>query len=277
MSLRFTQTILGATGMIVLGAALVAAQDTSKVKPRSDRRIPISKEAPGEVVRTDTVTVTVYKTDTLTLTQRVVDTLRLTNTVTVTRVDTVAPIPPPLRLPNGFYAGLAAGFTSPAGALYTPNAAGGTAQAQLGWQNAKQVFGFRLDANGAWPGKDSEFSNLQGQARLMNFSADAKAQLPFVNHLLGATHRFALYGIGGYTYTMYKNVPMRVDSPTGTGLLFVPGTDNWHRNSGWNAGGGASMLFGHSELFVESRVLAFDPSNAPMVRQIPIVFGMNWY
>ena len=54
-------------------------------------------------------------------------------------------------------------------------------------------------------------------------------------------------------------------------------TDSWHNTSGWNAGGGASMLFGHSELFVESRVLAFNPSNAPMARQIPVVFGMNWY
>ena len=52
MSNRFTtQTILGAAGMLVLGATLVSAQDTSKAKPRSDRRIPISKEAPGEVVR----------------------------------------------------------------------------------------------------------------------------------------------------------------------------------------------------------------------------------
>ena len=214
MSFRFTtQTIFGTTAMIALGAALAAAQDTSKVKPRSDRRIPISKEAPGEVVRTDTVTL--FKTDTLRLTTRVVDTLRLTNTVTVTRVDTVIPTPPPIRLPNGFYAGLAAGFSTPAGALYTPNGTGGTAQAQLGWQNAKQVLGVRLDANGAWPGQDSRFSNLQGQARLMNFSADGKVQLPFVNHLFGAEHRFALYGIGGYTYTMYKNLPMRVDSPDG--------------------------------------------------------------
>ena len=276
MSFRFTtQTIFGATAMIAFGAALAAAQDTSKVKPRSDRRIPISKDSPGEVVRTDTVTL--YKTDTLQLTTRVVDTLRLTNTVT--RVDTVIPTPPPIRLPNGFYAGLAAGFSTPAGALYTPNSAGGTAQAQLGWQNAKQVFGVRLDANGAWPGQDSRFSNLQGQARLMNFSADGKVQLPFVNHLFGAQHRFALYGIGGYTYTMYKNLPMRVDSPDGNEDVgvFIPGNDSWHNNSGWNAGGGASMLFGHSELFVESRVLAFNPTNAPMARQIPVVFGMNWY
>ena len=86
MTFRFTpKTLFGATAMLVVGAALVSAQDTSKTKPRSDRRIPISKEAPGEVVRTDTVMI--YRTDTLQLTQRVVDTVRMTRT----RVDTVIP------------------------------------------------------------------------------------------------------------------------------------------------------------------------------------------
>lgn len=276
MTIRFSaQTIIGATAILALGATVTAAQDTSRVKTRSDRRILISKEAPGEVVRTDTLTI--YKTDTLQFTTRVVDTLRLTNTIT--RVDTVIPTPPPIRLPNGFYAGLAAGFSSPAGALYTPNSAGGTAQAQLGWQNAKQVLGFRLDANGTMPGQDSRFANLQGQTKLANFSADAKLQLPFINHLFGASHRFSIYGIGGYTYTMYKNLPMRVDAADGNEnvAIFAPGEDTWHNTSGWNAGGGASMAFGHTELFVESRVLAFNPTNAPMARQIPVVFGMNWY
>jgi hypothetical protein len=275
MTFRFSShALLSATAMIALGAAAAAAQDTSKAKPRSDRRILISKEAPGEVVRTDTVTI--YKTDTLTNTVTRVDTVTLTNTVT--RVDTVIPAPAPIRLPNGWYAGLAAGFSSPAGALYTPNSAGGTAQFQIGWQNAKQVFGVRFDANGTLPGQDSRFSNLQGQTKIANLSADAKLQLPFVNHLLGASHRFSLYGIGGYTYTMYKNLPMRVDAPDGSNTaVFVPGESTWHRTNGWNAGGGASMAFGRSELFIESRVLAFDPSNAPMARQVPVVFGMNWY
>lgn len=269
-----SRAILAATAIMALGAAAAAAQDTSRAAARSDRRILISKEARGEVARTDTVTI--YKTDTLTNTITRVDTLKVTNTVT--RVDTVIPAPPPIRLPNGWYAGLAAGFSSPAGALYTPNSAGGTAQLQIGWQNAKQVFGVRLDANGTLPGQDSRFSNLQGQTKIANLSADAKLQLPFINHLLGASHRFSLYGIGGYTFTTYKNLPMRVDAAGGSNTaLFAPGESAWHNMNGWNAGGGASMAFGRSELFVESRVLAFDPTNAPMARQIPVVFGMNWY
>ena len=101
MTFRFTpKTLFGATAMLVVGAALVSAQDTSKTRPRSDRRIPISKEAPGEVVRTDTVMI--YRTDTLQLTTRVVDTVRMTRT----RVDTVIPRLPKFTYPKGFYGGL---------------------------------------------------------------------------------------------------------------------------------------------------------------------------
>ena len=320
MTFRFTpKTLFGATAMLALGAALAVAQDTSKTKPRSDRRIPISKEAPGEVVRTDTVMV--YRTDTLQLTTRVVDTVRMTRT----RVDTVIPKPAPVRLPNGFYAGAAGGFSTPSGSLYTPNSTGGTAQLQLGWQNAKQVLGGRFDFNGAWPGFDSRFSALQNRASILNFSLDAKFQLPIpwfgsnsnssshtgdpcdpVTYKRGNFHRFSVYGIGGFTLTSYKNLPMRVDAPDfnnlngvtivdgnnnvtiinndNVGLIndqnvafFQPGEDNWHSKGGWNAGGGASMVWGRSELFVEARVLGFNPSHAPMARQVPVVFGINWY
>ena len=124
MTFRFTpKTLFGATAMLVVGAALVSAQDTSKTRPRSDRRIPISKEAPGEVVRTDTVMV--YRTDTLQLTTRVVDTVRMTRT----RVDTVIPRLPKYTYPRGFYGGLAGGFSVPSGSLYTPNSTGGTRSA----------------------------------------------------------------------------------------------------------------------------------------------------
>lgn len=318
MTFRFTpKTLFGATAMLVVGAALVSAQDTSKTKPRSDRRIPISKEAPGEVVRTDTVMI--YRTDTLQLTTRVVDTVRMTRT----RVDTVIPRLPKFTYPRGFYGGLAGGFSTPSGALYTPNSTGGTAQLQLGWQNAKQALGGRFDVNGAWPGEDSRFSALQGQATLWNFSLDGKVQWPFtfgetkyvtkddpcepkMTYSRGAFHRFAIYGIGGFTYTTYHNLPRRVDSPrlfdsvtvingntvtvidrnnpilvNNTNLanvaFFVPGEDNWHSHGGWNAGGGVSMLWGHSELFLEARVLGFNPSDGPMARQVPVVFGFNWY
>ena len=137
MRLRFTKSLVGATALLAIGATLASAQDTTRARPRSTRRIPISKEAPGEVTRR-VDTVTVYKTDTLRVNVAgpvVHDTV----THTVTRVDTVqlAPRPVPIRLPNGFYVGLSAGVSAPNGAIFTPNSAGPSAQLQVGWQGAK--------------------------------------------------------------------------------------------------------------------------------------------
>jgi hypothetical protein len=276
MSLRFTKSLVGAAALLAIGATLASAQDTTRTRPRSTRRIPISKEAPGEVTRR-VDTVTVYRTDTLRVNVAgpvVHDTV----TRTVTRTDTVqlAPPPVPIRLPYGFYAGLSAGVSAPNGAIFTPNSAGPSAQLQLGWGGAKQLLGIRGDVNWAKPGEDSRFAGLQADPDIVNFSLDGKLQLPFLTHTFGRTHRFGLYGIGGYTHTMFKNLPMRVDATNG-GVQFSQGTGDWTHQNGWNAGGGASLMWGRSELFIESRVLAFDPSNAPQSRQIPFMFGMNWY
>jgi hypothetical protein len=279
-----SKVLLCAGALLAFGSAVAFGQDTTQTRrPTSTKRIPISKEggSAGEVVSRGRVdTVTVYKTDTLRLeaapAMAVHDTVRVTNTVT--RVDTVTVIPPapPIRLPNGFYFGLAGGVSAPNGALFTPNSAGPSAQAQLGWQGAKKVLGIRGDVNWTKPGEDSRYSGLQADPDVLNFNADVKLQLPFLTHTFGATHRFGIYGIGGYTHTMFKNLPMRVDAANGS-FLISAGTGSWTHENGWNGGGGLSLSWGRSELFVESRVLAFDPSNAPQSRQIPFMFGMNWY
>lgn len=282
MSLRYTKSLFGATAMLALGASLVFAQDTTRTKPTSARRIPITKESRGgEVVRVDTVVQ--YRTDTLRV-NVAGPTVTVHDTVTTTKYDTVqlAPRPVPVRLPNGFYFGLGAGVSAPNGAIFTPNSAGPSAQAQLGWQGAKQLLGLRGDVNWAKPGEDSRFAGLQADPDILNFSADAKLQLPFLTHTFGRTHRFSLYGIGGYTHTMFKNLPMRVDPTAGCTLgagqaCFTAGTGKWTHENGWNAGGGASLMWGRTELFIESRVLAFTPDNAPQSRQIPFMLGMNWY
>jgi hypothetical protein len=306
-----SRTIFGAAALLSFGASLAVAQDTTRT--RSQRRIPISKEAPGEVVRVDTVTI--YRTDTLTMTTLRVDTLRTTHTVY--RTDTVTKYPQ-MRIRGGWYVGLAGGVSAPAGALFTPNSAGPSGQFQIGWQGAKQVLGGRLDVNYAHPGEDSRFSGLQGDAQAWSWSADLKLQAPWLTRMMGGFGRFALYGIGGYTGTSFRNLPMRVNNncnnlvngqvttvngqlvtvnngttcsningvTTINGVIvsnngeipaFIAGTDSWHYESGWNAGGGASLTWSRTELFVESRVIGFHVSNAPQSRLIPTVFGINMF
>jgi hypothetical protein len=137
MKRLFTSTryLLGATTLLAVGASAALAQDTSKARPRSSQRIPISKDAPtagtrtssGAIERVTTArvdTVTVYKTDTLRTTTQLpgrVDTLRTTNTVTVH--DTVTLQPPPRVVPSGrrvFRSGRR--MSAPNGALFNPMA-----------------------------------------------------------------------------------------------------------------------------------------------------------
>ena len=238
MTFRYTsRTLLGAASMVAIRASLLAAQGTG---PTSTRRIPISKEGTGGVVRVDTVTV--YKTDTLRVTEQTpgrVDTLRNT----VIRIDTVAPAAQPARFPGGMYFGVAGGVTAPNGALYNTNSAGPTFQAQLGWQGwQNHLLGIRADVNYTQPNEDARFAALQANPRILNYSADARLQLPYLTDLMGPSHRFALYGVGGYTHTMYKSLPIRLNGQTPSGGMRVAaGSSDWQHGNGWNA-----LQFGES-------------------------------
>jgi hypothetical protein len=260
----------GALVVLAVGASIVSAQDTSRA--RSQRRIPISKEPPPP--RVDTITL--YRTDTLRMER--VDTVHTTRTVT--RVDTVERlVRPVVRLPNGWYYGLAGGSVVPAGALFNPYGAGFTVQGQVGWQLAKGVVGGRFDAGYTQFGEDSQYALLGPDPDIWNFNLGAKAQVPYLNHLWGASPRFNVYGIGGATLTAYKGLSFELNSDQpGFGAANVSTPDgDWHNKWGWNAGGGASVLWGRSEIFVEARVLAFKYSNTPQARQVPIILGYNFY
>jgi|SwirhirootsSR3_FD_contig_101_504850_length_1025_multi_3_in_0_out_0_1 hypothetical protein len=265
------------------GAAMLAVSAGSVMaQARSTTRIPISKEGPAP--RVDTVTVTVYKTDTLRLQGRVdtvmvrgrVDTV--VRTVTQTRVDTVAPLPTPIRLPNGFYFGLGGGVNAPAGALYNPNSAGPAGQVQLGWQSVNQPFGIRVDGNYGKFGEDALYSGFQADPEIVNMSADITLALPWFTHALGLSSRFSPYLLGGGTYTMFKNLPIRVESggttPPG-GVPIAVGTNEWQHNGGFNVGLGGGVMWGRTQIFVESRLMAFKPSNTPQARQFPTIVGIN--
>lgn len=270
MKMGSSKVLAGAAAMLALGASIAVAQT-----PTSTKRIPISKEAPGEVALPRVDTVTVYKTDTLRLTTTVVDTVV---GATVYRTDTVMaqPMMKPIRLPYGLYFGLGGGVSAPNGAIYNTNSAGPSAQAQLGWQG--KWFGLRGDANWAKPGEDGRYAALQADPDILNFSADAKLNLPFLTHMFGAQHRFSLYGIGGYTHTMYKNLPIRLEGLNSDGSIIVmPGQNNWTHENGWNAGGGASLGWGKTELFFETRVLAFNTNATPQTRQMPFILGINLF
>ena len=135
---RKSLLLFAGAALFALDVTAAAAQDTTTTRrAKSQRRIPVSKEAGGEVatpvVRVDTVTV--YKTDTLRMQGRV-DTVTTTNTVT--RVDTVVQnVPMVVRQIGGLYFGLAGGTNLPEGGLRSVNNVG----ARIFWQpNQKSLY-----------------------------------------------------------------------------------------------------------------------------------------
>jgi len=281
-----SKNLVGAAALLAFGASIAFAQDTTKTNPRSQRRIPISKDATGEVGRTrvDTVTQTLYKTDTLRMNMPGhTDTVRVAGPSMTTVVhDTVMaqPMMKPMRLPGGFYFGVAGGVSAPNKAIYIPNSAGPSAQAQLGWQGRDNPLGLRIDANYAQPGDDSQYAQYQGNPSIVNLNGDVKLGLPFLTHMMGAGPRFGLYVIGGASYVMYKDLPIRLNpgTPGGVGPVDVRvGPTNWEKNLGWNYGAGASLAWGNKELFFETRIIDFNTDNTPRVRQIPFMLGINLF
>lgn len=275
---------------LFLAAPMLLAQtapDSTKMKTTSAQRIHITKEtgAGGEVALARRDTVTVYRTRVDTVTSYRVDTLRMqgrTDTMWTTRYDTVtvAPIAAPSvqHLLNGLYMGLAAGTTSPTGSLFQANNAGMGAQAQLGWNPDGFPLGVRADVNFARFGQDAAYAQTHVNGQLVTGNADLRLGLPMLTHLLGLSPRFGLYTIGGLTYASYQNLQMdmRANVCCGAGPTNTSSPSSGTK-LGWNAGGGATLAWGHKELFVETRLIDFKSPNALSARAVPILLGMNWY
>lgn len=260
-------SVVGATLLLALSAIGAFAQQPD---PKSTKHIPIKKEAGGEVAprvdtvtRVDTVERTIFRSDTV--------------MQTVVRVDSVLVTPPPrpLILPAGLYLGIASGASAPDGSIFVPNSVGYIGQAQFGWQSASQIYGLRTSGTYTNLGQDSQFSNGIN-AQLWTYAIDGKLGAP-LGRIFGLTPRLNAYAIGGWTYTWFRDMPRRLDTPDNTPTLFLAGEQTWHGRNGWDAGGGLSLTWGHNEVFVESRVMGFSPTNSPEARQIPIIVGFNWY
>jgi hypothetical protein len=272
----------------LLAAPMLLAQtapDSTKLKPTSAQRIRITKEtgANGDVASARRDAITVYRTRVDTVTSYRVDTLRMrgrNDTVWTTRYDTVtvAPIAVPSvqRVLHGLYFGLAAGTTSPTGSLFQANNAGMGGQAQLGWNPTGIPLGIRADVNYARFGQDAAYAQTHVNGQLLTGSADLRLALPVLTHLLGLSPRFGLYGIGGLTYASYRNLQMDMSACCGTGPTNTSAPSSGNK-LGWNAGGGATLAWGHKELFVESRLIDFKSANALSARAVPILLGMNWF
>jgi len=274
-----TKLVVGAAAFLAVGAAAASAQAKPKPTPTSTTRIPVTKEAPGEVVKVDTVTL--YKTDTLRIAGPMhTDTVRTTNTVTRYDTTTIETLPAYLLARGGMYFGLGGGVNFPRAAFRTINQPGASVQAQVGWQPVKSMLGLRGDLNYSIFGEDATFADLGGRPDVITGNADAKLQFPMLGHLFGTIPRFTLYGIGGASFAHYKNVrnnmePGNPGTTTRNGRTITVETGN---KLGWNAGAGVTWHWGATELFVETRLISIVANpNSDAGHHLPFIVGFNWY
>jgi hypothetical protein len=289
--------LLVAGAALALDASTVAAQR----KTTSTKRIPITKESPGEVTpRVDTVTV--YRTDTLRMEGRI-DTLRLTG-ATVTVHDTVVQqVQMTARHIGGMYLGLGAGPALPFGSIRTVNEPGAMGQVNLGWQGLNSALGFRLDGAFTQYAHNADYAILGDRPKVWNGNADVRLNLPFFNHTLGSSVLFTPYLIGGGSWLYYNNLRVKLDNDNGaantqggfgpqhvvisgaTNATTLAGQENdsYESSWGWNAGGGFAFHAGKKEMFVEARWVHFTPNNdlpsntISSAWHLPITFGVNFF
>jgi len=249
---------------LTLGLAAVAA---AQAKPT--KTVPITKEAPGEVVRVDTVrvhdtvTTTVYRRDTLTVTGP-----------TITRYDTVnvMTIPGYLDYGHGLYFGLGAGPEYPSAGLGGGQIPGYLLRANLGWDAMNGPLGFRLTGEWARPDESQTTGAFTARPSIINSTADLKLRIPYFR-----SARFpgiGLYAVGGGALAFYKDVVMEDENKNNV----LPVNGDWHDQWGYNVGGGATLQLGHKrEVFVEARYITTSKSGFENNHQIPVVLGINWY
>jgi opacity protein-like surface antigen len=277
---RYAVLLVAGAAIFALDASAASAQDTTRTRPRSTKRIPIAKEASGEVVpRVDTVTV--YKTDTLRLQGRV-DTVNVTKTETITRVDTViqAALPEVLRQIGGFYIGLAVGSSLPAANFNDSDKPGWRIEVPIGVDPINFPLGVRFNFGYSSYSPHSYAERFVDNAAVMSFNGDLKWRLVKIQPY---NKRVQVYGIGGASYNRFKNVIESVDGRlsvgdvrTVNGVFTTPVDSDWHGGWGWQAGGGLELGWGITNLFVESRYSRFS-GEVSKISHVPLIIGLSWY
>jgi len=284
---RYAVLLVAGAAIFALDASAASAQDTTRTRPRSTKRIPITTEAPGEVASTPAApprvdTVTVYKTDTLRLTHT--DTVNVTKTQTITKVDTVQQqiFPEMMRQIGGFYIGVAAGSSLPAAPFNDSDHPGWRVEVPFGIDPIGSPLGVRVNLGYSRYEPHTfakQFVNSEN-AQLMNADADLKWRLVKANPF---SHRVQVYAIGGASYNRFKNIlennhgVLSVgDAIANSNGSFSTVDNDWHNGWGYNVGGGMEMGWGITNLFIESRYARFKGENSN-ISHVPLVIGLSWY
>ena len=269
---NITTCALGLAAALSVVASPLAAQDTTRLRTTSERRVNVSK---GEVVttRVDTVYVTRY------------DTIRVDNTIV--RVDTVTvatPAPVPIaRIKGPFFWALFAGTTWPYGnvdRLYTNGFHGG---GQIGWESQNSPIGFRLEGALSQIGREQgRLATLVGTGTplMWHLAADLKAKALMFRG-------WSFYGVGGVNYNRYKRIATVAEPGTagalcgaqydGQGGCYIAAEDTrWSDKFGFNFGLGTDFHIGSQDMFLEARMVALQGDGA-RTWFLPVSLGVRYF
>ena len=156
------------------------------------------------------------------------------------------------HLARGFYVGLAGGASAPERDTRNGYTGGWNTTVPFGWDASDQPYGFRTDfsvdhLNGTRLQNQSAVTTAaSGDITIWSLNADLKLRA----HAPGSPTRSHVYALGGVgAHRVAEGVYGTLGALAGEKLNFSDAKTNF----GWNVGAGASLEWGSTELFVESR------------------------
>ena len=184
---------------------------------------------------------------------------------------------------RGWYVGFAGGASVPQRNIRNGYTGGWNLTLPMGWDASSSKLGFRLDAaidhlNGTLTENTANVATAaSGDITVWSVNTGMKVRAHAPG--LARTHVYALGGVGAHWLS--GGVYGTTGSKSGTNLDL----GDAHPKLGWNAGLGAAIAWGSSELFIESRFFQVK-TDMPFTRNggvgtytsfTPIVVGLQWF
>jgi opacity protein-like surface antigen len=188
------------------------------------------------------------------------------------------------HLARGFYFGFAGGASTPQRDIRNGYTGGWNATVPFGWDDSDSPIGVRTDVavdhlNGTrYQDQSVVTTAASGDLTVWSLNADLKLRM----HTPGTASRSHVYVLGGIgAHRVMNGVYGTIGTRAGENLSFGDAKTNF----GWNVGAGASMAWGPTELFIESRFFHVK-SDLPYHMNggvgtytsfTPFVVGVQWF
>jgi opacity protein-like surface antigen len=287
---RQTKTVVQSGGEVCIPLTCVVGQDSV------DRAVAAVRE--GQFAREQFARDALRRLDSMETARRVrVAVARLRGTIAATRerarLDSVARAEAAAReaqlaqkqlLARGFYVGIGGGASTPQRDTRNGYTGGWNTTVPFGWDASESPVGIRANfavdhLNGTrFQDQNAVTTAASGDITIWSLDTDLKLRA----HAPGAPSRTNVYALGGVgLHRVTEGVYGTTGPSAGQNLTF----GNAKTAFGWNVGAGASIAWGPTELFVESRFIQIksdlgyhmNGGVGTYTAFTPIVVGLQWF